>query len=486
MKRLTEISILLAALAIPSAVSGQEQHESFDEFRKSILDGYESHRSEILSQYGKFLDGLWLEYPQYAGVPRNPFPKPPVIPVVADEKKPHPADDTPPNPEPLPDIGDVTVPPQPLPDAPTPKDIPETISIPFYGMTFSMRDVDYEIPDNLSRKNASDLWQYMFHDDVDTLVVNEIKALAKKLNLNDYLTFELTRSYVDTKFKRHTPFSRDVLKHFLLVSMGYDARLAETGSGSPMLLIPFKQMVYSRPFLNINDKKYFAFSDTPLDKEESIYTCFLPTDIALGSSFELKLNELNIPYKPYKYNITYGGISLSGEVNANIYPILHRYPQMPIGDYAQSVVRSTMRRNIVDQFEKALANDSRRSKAEKLLRFTQYAFDYATDDDNHGFEKPYFLEEMVYYLKCDCEDRAIFYSYLLHNVAGIENHIISYPGHEATALTLPDDDLRGTSYDHGGKKFFISDPTYIGASIGMCMPDFLNTAPTIDYIYPQK
>lgn len=465
---------VMTLFAIPFGMGAQNGPESFDEFRRSILGNYDKYRSELLSQYGKYLDSLWVEYPQNAGVERNPVPKPKDIPV-AEDASPKPSDGVPPAPEETPDAGDAPI----SPSRPQHKN---GIDLPFYGIRLSMPDVEYAIPNNLSRGRVSALWEYMYSGDYQEPIIKEIRRLADELNLNDYLVFELTQCYVDTKFSGYTSFSRYALKHFLLSNMGYDVRLAETGSGVPMILLPFKQMVYGRSFLNIGGRDYFAFSDAPFNLSEPIYTCPLPSDLDLGDSFDLKLKELKLPYKPYRYEIGYGDITLTGEVNANIYPILYRYPQMPIGDYAQSVVDSDMRRSVVSQLIRVLGNDSQKDQAERLLRFTQSAFDYATDGDNHGFEKPYFFEEVVYYPKCDCEDRAVFYSYLLYHVAGIENHIISYPGHEAVSLTLPSEELKGTSYDYEGKVFFISDPTFIGASIGMCMPGFETVKPTIDYI----
>jgi hypothetical protein len=466
-------------IVMPLSMTAQNKTESFDVFRKSILDNYNNCRSEILSQYGKYLDSLWVEYPQYAGVVRNPFPKPKDIPVVKNTNS-NPINEVPPTQDKIPSVDGTPSQPQTDPLLFQGKN---RITILFYGIPLSMPDFDYNIPDNLSRSTVSTLWKYMSKGSLGQSIIEAIEILAKDLNLNDYLIFELTKNYVNTKFCNHTSFSRDALKHFLLSNMGYDVRLAETESGKSLILLPFNQMVYARSFLNIDDKKYFVFSDTPLNQNESVYTCSLPSDLFLGNNFELKLNELNLPYKPYKYEIKYGGITLTGEVNENIYPILYHYPQMPIGDYAQSVVSCDMRRNIVHQLKNALANESLRNKVEQLLHFTQYAFDYATDVAYHGFEKPYFLEEIMYYPKCDCEDRAIFYSYLLYNVVGIENHIISYPGHEATSLTLPSEGLKGTSYNYDGKTFYISDPTYMGASTGMCMPDFEAVTPKIDYIY---
>lgn len=41
----------------------------------------------------------------------------------------------------------------------------------------------------------------------------------------------------------------------------------------------------------------------------------------------------------------------------------------------------------------------------------------------------------------------------------------------------------GTSYEYKGKKFYICDPTYIGAKIGKCMPSYAKESPQIEVWY---
>ena len=137
---------------------------------------------------------------------------------------------------------------------------------------------------------------------------------------------------------------------------------------------------------------------------------------------------------------------------------------------------------MVSQLKKQLADKPLDQAIDALLLFVQNGFEYATDQQFHGFEKPYFFEETLFYPKCDCEDRAIFYSYLLWHVLGVENHMINYPGHESASVLFPGD-RKGDSYTYEGKRFLISDPTYIGARTGMCMPSYRTTQPEIDHIY---
>lgn len=56
--------------------------------------------------------------------------------------------------------------------------------------------------------------------------------------------------------------------------------------------------------------------------------------------------------------------------------------------------------------------------------------------------------------------------------------LIDYPGHIATAVHFATP-VEGASVMHGGKSYVICDPTYIGASIGMEMPDFTPSDRTV-------
>lgn len=493
MKHTAKIIMLAITALVPAGASAQSSRQSFDEFRKSVMNDYREFRSDVLSQYGKFLDSVWKEYPHYEGLKRNSVPKPTSLPSVSalpptppkhipsPSLSPHTPSSLPSTSNPPKSPSNPTRPAAPTRSSTPSKSDNDKIIVDFYNIPLEMADVNYSIPDNLNRKSASEVWKFMDCTGYHKTVISEIRRVADDLNLNDYLTYILTDKYVDKKFKNHTPFSREVLKHFLLANMGYDVRLAETGSSKPLLLMPFNQMVFARTYMMIDGKRYYVMGDTQVNTGESVYTCVLPQNVDLGKNFELKINGLNLPQKSQHYALKYGDIEITGTVNANIFPILYKYPQMPIGDYARSYISDETRKEVVRQMRAAMTGKSKKDAAVAMLHFTQSAFQYATDGDFHGFEKPYFLEEMLYYPKCDCEDRAIFYSYLLENVAGIENHLIQYPGHEATALTLPGENLEGSYYNHLGKKFYISDPTYIGASLGMCMPTYENITPTIDY-----
>ena len=84
---------------------------------------------------------------------------------------------------------------------------------------------------------------------------------------------------------------------------------------------------------------------------------------------------------------------------------------------------------------------------------------------------------------CDCEDRSIFYAYLVHEILGLDVLLIGYPGHECTAVALSVVPQNATGLKYRDKVYYVCDPTYIGADIGMCMPDYMNACPEIEEWY---
>ncbi len=526
------LSLSSIAMAQTPAPSGRQ---SFDEFRKSLFDDYNSFRKGILERYDQFLEGAWVDYQQFKGEEAYSVPKPKAAPRTTPDRSflssvkpstpeqkgsPSPqspvtdrvpsspavpaADNTPASPTspakpsskavPLaPSTPASNSPASPGPSAPgeTPVESPassgDDFSFSFYEIELQMPETDIKLAKKLSTpQDYAAQWRKLANDPQARLLLGAVEKKAAEMNLNDYLKSELASSYIDSRYGSVDASSRMSLKHFLLANMGYGVRLGINGNNQPLLLIPCKQTVYGRLFIKVDGKKYYVFGidgyDVAASGNASISTCQLPKNNDIGLDMDLRLNGLNLPYKPHKYNLSFGDLSISGEVNGAMFPMLYRYPQMPTGDFARSYVSKEVRDDVVRQFKLQLEGRDQRKAVDDLLQFVQGAFEYATDDDNHGFEKPYLFEETLFYDKCDCEDRAIFYTYLLWNVLGVENHLINYPGHESAAVTLSQP-IKGDAYSHEGRVFYISDPTYIGARTGMCMPGYVGTAPGIDLEY---
>ena len=126
----------------------------------------------------------------------------------------------------------------------------------------------------------------------------------------------------------------------------------------------------------------------------------------------------------------------------------------------------------------AIKGKSEKDAANILIDFVQNSFQYQTDGEQFGYEKPFFMDENFYYPACDCEDRAILFSNLVKDLLGLDAVLLDYPNHIASAVRF-NEDISGDYILLDGKKYLICDPTYIGAPIGMCMDRFKSVPPEI-------
>ena len=497
MKRHATLLILAAASAIWAAAQGT----SYEEFRRGMYERYNNFREGMYERYDEFLAGAWADYEVVAGQKRSTTPKPRTAPRVPDA----PALAAP---REIRAPGQWSVEPErsggldssdksDRSDRSDRSDKSDSsdgsvsaaavpVEFDFYGMALSIPDPGLEIPRTVvDKQDLAARWRSLRQDRKAHGALASLRSLASELKLNDYLTLEMVRAYVGLRHASAGSASRASLAHFLLVGMGYDVRLGITGDRDGVLLVPLKQDVAEHPFLKLDGKKYYLFMDKKLGKADyartSISTCDVTPDGSLAE-VDCALTDLNLPYKPHHYKVDNGTLHIEGDVNANIFPVLRRYPLMQTGDFARSTVQPSVRREIVDQLSAQLKGKPLAQAVDELLKFIQSGFDYATDEEFHGYEKPYFLEENLFYPKNDCEDRAIFYTYMLWYVLGVPNHLIAYPGHESASVVL-DELSGGDSYRYDGKRYLISDPTYIGASTGQCMPDYINESPVIDNAY---
>lgn len=506
-----------------------EPPKGFEEFRKGLMENFNSFRNRILDHYADFLAGEWHEYESLEPLERYSDPKPSEIPAVeefeteeADEQKKElmlslgfekvdanqfderkdPAllnwirgarslysAATPPSGETI--VGEE------VSDKLAPGNIVTGNGLvanydgdvfSFYGMEFGLPKVNFEIENNIT--NLDDFaiqWKKLENQKVGQKLLPGIKAVQKSSGLSDYLVFEMIMAYADHKFPTANDAAKMAFAHYLLCQMEFGARIAVNANGDPFMLLPFEEPVFGRGAVKL-ERRYYVFSTPgrPFVKKSGLYTPNLPADASSGKALGLRIDGLRLPMNPYHFSFEHAGLKIEGDMNQNIIPILYRYPQMHTKGFAESTVIPELREDVVRQVKEQLKGLDPMKAADKLLALIQFGFNYKSDDSYHGFEKPYFFEEILFYPYSDCEDRAIFYSYLIWNSLGLETDLIAYPNHEATAIRAERVWGGEDYYLKNTEKFFISDPTYQGGPTGSCMPSCRDVKPTIDVSYTNR
>lgn len=472
---------LFILLLCSSAMRAQDIKSDFQTFRKGMFESYDGFRKSVLEDYGKYLQGIWDEYELFRGVKRDKKPKPVMTPKAKSEPQKIPQV------LPSPDIN---------PIAPTPLDVPAstipnipstspTISFPFYGMKLNAALCQTKDMIGFEHKEIAKVWNAYQQDKTMKDVVSSLQALSFAYGLNDWFTFELVRNYAEATCKNIA--NRMILQHFLLINMGYDVRLASSGN-QLLLLVPFSQQVYERNYLIIDGKRYYSFynDSTHTSLNKGVYTCRLPNEADKGRDIDLTIKGRDFGIRtgiPHRFDKSDGQMTLRGSIDKGTMEAIRRYPQMDIPFYAMSTINSNFHESLLTQVKEQIQGYSEKEAVNRILHFMQYAFDYATDAEQHGYEKPYFMEENFFYPKNDCEDRAILFALLVHNLLNLDVHLVQYPGHECTAVNFTTSEIKGDGYMFKGKTYYICDPTYIGASIGQCMPEYRNVKPKIELWY---
>lgn len=513
---------VMALTVVTSAYA--DPPKGFEEFRKGIMDNFNNFRSRVLDHYADFLAGEWHEYEALEPEEKFSAPKPsqmPVLDMAVEDIEPQKKElmismgfadvdvsELQPKPEPdylkwirearslytaAPEQDAPSIPQEEMCNKPeegnivTPEGFLADYSgdiFNFYGMQFALPKADFKILAAINDvDDFSKQWSYLDSQKFADRLIPEIKKIQQLTGLSDYLIFEMIMAYADSKFPQANDASKMAFTHYLLCQMEYCARIALDTQGQPFMLLPFEEEIFGRSALPL-EKRYYLFSTPgrPFKQRTGIRTPQLP-DTDLGKSLSLRMNGLNLPMNPYHYSFEYDGLKIEGDMNQNIIPMIFKYPQMDTSGFAASVLSKDVRDDVVRQVKEQLGGLDPLMAADKLLSMIQFGFPYATDDNYHGFEKPYFFEETLFYPKSDCEDRAVFYSYLVYNALGLEADLIAYPNHEAAAIRAEHVWGGDDYYLRKAEKFFISDPTYRGAPTGSCMLSCKGVTPKVDLTY---
>lgn len=486
----------LFILLLSVASNMQAQTDDFKAFRERMLGDYSDFRKGVMERYVEFLEAAWAEYETMMGRQRVTTPKPvvapvytqPVNPVVKEPKEPivvEPEKPTPPEPTQPVTPKVPTTPSAPkvpqVPTVPTP-DIPQ-IRFTLYGLSLAVPAPKLEATlRGNDQRDVVAFWKEIYETDTRACVEG-LKQLSEAYRLGDWCTLKAVEKYSNVWAKGNVNAGR-VMMQYLMLSLGYDVRMA-IADKEVYLMLPFEQKVYANTYISIGEGSYYVYPNT-MPANSRIYSCALPEKEDCGRQMNLIVNPAyRLPRDNHSFALSYGGLSAQGNVNKNVIDLLQEYPSMDIYCYAASMTDDGVRQAVVKQLKQQVDGMSEAEAANALLHFVQSAFEYKTDGQQfgNGVEKSFFFDETLYFPYCDCEDRSIFYAYLVHEILGLDVLLIGYPGHECTAVALSVVPQNATGLKYRDKVYYVCDPTYIGADIGMCMPDYMNACPEVEEWY---
>ena len=362
----------------------------------------------------------------------------------------------------------------------------------FYGRQVNLHfDPKLRIKSSgIDEKNVSEYFKKMAKCQNETKALwGEVKGIVDQFGLNEWGYFCVLRTLSEKVFSNVN--DRVMFCFYMLRNEGgFKTRIGRgKDSGNLTLLIALdnSKQVYSYTFFRFDDDnkgnkvKYYcvygggkaneavySYSFSEQDAAKRQMTLDFTKNLNMGEcnvNRELKLTKdktITLPYN--KSHIAY-----LDDVPMTVFPI-----------YFTTALPIESQKVLLNTFDQMKKDYTPTQFIGMLLHFVQTGFEYKTDEEQFGYEKYFYPEEVIGYPYCDCEDRSALFAWLVERYTNAKVIGLQYEGHVATAVYFGDNaDVKGDGYMYGGKKYFVCDPTYINASIGMEMPQYKGKTPKV-------
>jgi hypothetical protein len=294
------------------------------------------------------------------------------------------------------------------------------------------------------------------------VLLENLKSLRVRLELNDWLYFELIRTSVSHILEIRSDSEQELLNWFLLSQSGFDTRITFRQQNVFVCVYSVDE-IFEAPLIEDAGRTYVNLTNihSPKPDEEGVFLLdFAPHPSGEAFSFKLrKLPVLPAQLETRQLEFSWQGIffKFMVESDRNLTKIMERYPMFAEEEYLEVPLSSALSRSLLPQLREALKNRTVVQSIEILVSLTRSAFRYKEDKEYFGKSKPMIPDEVLHYPYSDCEDRsALFYS-LVKELLHLPMIILAFPDHLTIGVALPDYD--GDPIVYQGKNYYVCDPT---------------------------
>ncbi len=476
-KRAFSLALIFTAFAFSAEAQSFDEYlnqtlAEFDSFKKKSEAEFEAFRDKANAEFAALMGQTWREEQTKPPVPQPSIPEPPT-PAVAEP-------DVEPTNDPIP-VVKVTpkVEPQseekPKPIVPIAEEqsVPQRASFAFdyYGTRCGINiDESHKFTlGSTKERDVAKAWKTL-SDDKYNDIINEALSWRTALELSDWGYVTFLREFAQAYFGAAAPAEAIVTQMYILSQSGYDARIARSNDNL-YILLPIQAQVYDYPYLSIDGTNYFVIEDEGSNSSFAVFDNKFPQSqsVSLVIEQEPKLDVKATSPRSLVANL-YPETAVSIAINRNLIDFYNDYPRNNNWNiYAQASLSQRTKDMLYPTLKKSIAGKSNIQAVNIILNFVQTAFEYQTDDEQFGVERPLFAEETLFYPYCDCEDRSILFATIVGDLLSLDVVLLHYPEHLATAVAIGDN-VSGDYVTLNGEKYLVCDPTYIGAKAGIAMP----------------
>lgn len=465
----------------------KQQEEAMKEFAEKQAEGiaklqqeYAEYVSKRDKEWAEYLKKEWENYQAFATGKMPERPKPKVKPNYTPTEKP---------------VTPTTITPV-APPKETPKVLPPSVEITYkptekIGRHITIQSFNFygrylEIPfdikmrgltfSTVNQDNIAGFWQKASDTDY-TVTVEKLLKIKEEMNINDFGYLSITNEFSKRLYPNNENLTR-LMTWFLMVRSGYGVRIGYQDRNIALLL-PSLQEVYQSSYLQLGGMKYYVY---PKLEKGSFYTYkedYLKTgrqiDFNIYTPINFAGNKVDKKLSVYYDNRNY---ELDVSYDPDLINFYKNYPLVELSVYFNAAASAQTKESLANAILPIVSTMDEQNAVAFILHFVQIAFEYKTDPEQFGYEKFFFPDELFFYPYSDCEDRSVLFAYLIRETLGLKVVGLEYSDHVAVAVAL-NSPLKGDYLTYNNTKYYITDPTYINAPIGMSMPKYKSATPTI-------
>jgi len=328
----------------------------------------------------------------------------------------------------------------------------------------------------LSEDSISGFWTSFARSNSNQLV-DQLMDYRDLLGIGDWGYFQLVKATSNHIFAGNV-LNADLLTWALMIRSGFDVRLA-FNQNSTTVLFPSENTIYSKQFVVIGRTRFYLDREM---KSQLLVTCQNPFRDNVGRIDLSFYKSLNFNGKPTIRMISFQWNNKSYEFSMRYNPEVIRfykdYPQTDPSVYFGAPVSTVLKENLIGQFYPILSKMDRLESAAFLQQFVQKEFVYSSENQKDEFPKNRFAEEIIASKSGDDRSKAVLYSWLVRILLHLPVVGVQFPDYYSTAVCY-DTPLDGNYYYLNREKYYITDPTYLNAPIGVTMPVFEGLTPQL-------
>jgi len=340
----------------------------------------------------------------------------------------------------------------------------KTVEVNFYSERIRLNyPMELQVPGRLSVDEDRIIQFYKQLGTTDyTVLLQELLFQQKRLNLNDWLFYELLDKSIDLILNRESDLKRKITKWFFLTKAGFDTRLTYYGN-KVYIYVYSNDEVFEVPMIEDQGKKFINLTsiNERIPSQKALYLLnFIPP--SQGKSFSFYLPTLPrlqpiVRRKQLEFMYAQKWYQFGINIDLTIPELMREYPFISEVQYLKVPLSQTLTNSLLPQLQESLVGLSNKEALEFLVTLTRSSFRYREDKEHFGKSKPMIPDEVFFYPYSDCEDRSALFYNLVKELLNLPMIVIAFDDHLTIGVAL--EGLEGPIIRYGDHNYFICDPT---------------------------